>query len=84
MSEFGQSLRAFVYAVICMECLLQLTSKNSYYKYMKLFAYILIVSLSCRMLFSIVNEIDDVSQNANQMYEEWMKQWEEMEVLIHG
>lgn len=84
MSEFAQGLRSFVYTVICMECLLQLTSGNSYHRYMKLFTYVLIVCLSCHMIFSVVNQIEEKTQSMDKMYEEWLEQWEQMEVSING
>lgn len=83
MSELTQGLRSFVYTVICMECLLQLTSGNAYHRYMKLFTYILIVCLSCRMIFSVVYQIEEKAQTMDQMYEEWLEQWEEMEAAIN-
>lgn len=84
MSEFTQSLRSFVYTAICMECLLQLTSKNSYHRYMKLFTYILMVCMSCNMIFAMVNQIEEKTSHMDHMYEEWLEQWEKMEASIDG
>ena len=83
MSEFAQGLRSFVYTIICMECLLQITSGNAYHRYMKLFTYILIVCLSCRMIFAVVNQIEEKSQTMEVMYEEWLEEWEEMGAVIN-
>lgn len=83
MSEFTQSLRSFVYTVICMECLLQLTKGNSYQRYMKLFVYLLVVCMSCNMIFALVNRIEEKALYMDQMYEEWLNQWEEMEASMN-
>lgn len=83
MSEFTQGLRSFVYTVICMECLLQMTSQNSYHRYMKLFTYILIVCMSCNMIFAVMNQIEEKALHMDRMYEEWLEQWEEMEASIN-
>ena len=82
MSEFALSLRSFVYTVICLECLLQLTSGNSYHRYMKLFTYILMICISCKMIFNVVNQIEEKTQYMDGMYEEWLEQWEKMEALM--
>lgn len=84
MNEFAQSLRAFVYTVICIECLLQLTSGNVYHRYMKLFGYILIMCVSCNMIFGVLNQVEEKTRHMDEMYKEWLEQWEEMEALMNG
>lgn len=83
MSEFSHSLRSFIYAMICMECLLQLTNGSSYHRYMKLFTHILMVCISCSMIFGVVNQWEEKMLDMDKMYEEWLEQWDKMEVSVN-
>ena len=75
MEEIALRVRAFVYTMICFQCLIQLTAGNSFYKYLKLFAQLLALGICCNIVFSFLGMVDDGWQQADQIYEQWEAQW---------
>lgn len=75
MEEIALRVRAFVYTMICFQCLIQLTAGNSFYKYLKLFSQLLALCICCNIFFSFLGMVDDGWQQADQIYEQWEAQW---------
>ena len=75
MSEFMNDIRALVYTIICLQCLLQVVSGSSYQKYLKLFTGLLVVCLCCSVVFSAVSSIKKYKIEMKTFEELWEEQW---------
>lgn len=86
MEELALRVRTFVYTMICFQCLIQLSVGNAFYKYLKLFSQLLAICICCNIFFSFLGIVDDGWEQADEIYEQWQKQWsnEEMFVDMNG
>ncbi len=84
MEELALEVRAFVYAMICFQCLIQLFIGSSFYKYLKFISQLLALCICCNIVFSFMGVVEDGWGQADRVYEEWEKQWreEEWEMMI--
>lgn len=78
MGGFSEEMRAFVYSVICFQCLLQLTSGSCYHKYVKLLVRLITLCICCNLMFSLVEQIKMDSVYTQKQYMSWLEQWEEL------
>ena len=84
MEELALKVRAFVYAMICFQCLIQLFIGSSFYKYLKFISRLLAACICCSIVFSFLGIVEDGWGQANKVYEEWGLQWqiEEWEGMV--
>ena len=84
MEELALEVRAFVYAMICVQCLIQLFIGSSFYKYLKFISRLLAACICCSIVFSFLGIVEDGWGQANKVYEEWGLQWqiEEWEGMV--
>ncbi|MBQ6788496.1 MAG: hypothetical protein IJO85_12365 [Lachnospiraceae bacterium] len=75
MEELALRVRAFVYTMICFQCLIQLSAGNSFYKYLKLISQLFALCICCNIIFSFLGIVEDGWKQADKVYEEWEKQW---------
>lgn len=75
MKELAAQVRTFVYTMILFQCLIQLASGSSFYRYLKLFSQLLAVSICCHFLVSFFGVIDSGWEQADKIYEAWEAQW---------
>lgn len=80
-SATGQ-VRALVYTVICFQCLIQLMAGSPYQRYLKLFSYLLIVSLSVNTILLVGNQFMQNIKQVDSLYEIWVEQWTELEEVL--
>lgn len=81
MEALKQDVRLFVYTLICFQCILQLAAGSTYYRYIKLFSYLITLCICCNMIFSAIEHIEDQIPRAQSQYEQWIKQWEEIQLV---
>ncbi|MBQ3165466.1 MAG: hypothetical protein IJC02_13220 [Lachnospiraceae bacterium] len=84
MEELALKVRAFVYAMICFQCLIQLFVGSSFYKYLKFISRLLAVCICSSIVFSFFGIVEDGWEQADKVYEEWEEQWQkdEWEMMI--
>lgn len=75
MEEFMSEVRALVYTIICLQCLLQFASGSSYQKYLKLFTGLLVLCLCCSVVFSAVASFQNYEVKMRSFEEIWEEQW---------
>lgn len=76
MEELAIEVRAFVYAMICFQCLIQIFAGSSFYKYLKFVSRLLAVCICCNIVFSFLGVIEDGCIQADKVYKEWEMQWQ--------
>ncbi len=76
MEELALRVRAFVYTMICFQCLIQLSAGNSFYKYLKLISQLFALCICCNIIFSFLGIVEDGWKQADKVYEQWEKQWQ--------
>ena len=81
MEQLALQVRSFVYAMICFQCLLQLSTGKTFYKYLKFFSQLLSVCIFCNIFFSFIGIVDDGWEQADRIYKQWQEQWNSEEVL---
>lgn len=80
MAQVASDVRKLVYTVICFQCLLQLTTGNAYQKYLKLFSYLLTLTICCNIIFSFVGKVESSIQQADVLYESWLEEWQKYNI----
>lgn len=75
MEQIAEEVRKLIYTVICFQCLLQLTTGNAYHKYLKLFSYLLTLSICCGIIFSFAGKVEESLDKADVLYENWLEEW---------
>ena len=78
MEQLTMEIRKLVYTVICFQCLLQLTAGSVYHRYLKLFSHFLTLCMCCGIIYSFVGQLEDSMMSAQQVYEEFEREWGEM------
>jgi len=81
LEALSAQLRSLVYVVIWFTCLLQLTQGSPYQRYLKLFSYLLVLSICTNLLLSAVGSARNGVAQADRLYEEWLRQWQTMQLL---
>ena len=74
------TIKVLVYAMICIQFLLSLIEGSSFYKYVKLFSYLVILYLCCSFVFSMISNTEAYFQNTTQQYDQmdyWWLRWED-------
>lgn len=82
MEELALRVRAFVYTMICFQCLIQLSVGNSFYKYLKLISQLFALCICCNIVFSFLGIVEDGWEQADKVYEQWEKQWQSKGTLV--
>lgn len=84
MEELAIEVRAFVYTMVCFQCLIQLFVGSPFYKYLRFISRLLAVCICCNIIFSFLGMIEDEWGQADKVYKEWEMQWqnEEWEMKI--
>lgn len=77
--DFSGEMQAFVYAVICFQCLMQLTSGSCYHKYVKFLVRLIILCICCNLMVSLTEQIKLDSDYTQKQYADWLEQWEQLE-----
>lgn len=76
MEEVALRVRAFVYTMICFQCLIQLSAGNSFYKYLKLISQLFALCICCNIIFTFLGIVEDGWKQADKVYEQWENQWQ--------
>ncbi len=75
MGVLAAEIRRLIYTMICFQCLLQLTEKSAYQKYLKLFSYLLTMCICCNVVFTYVEQVEESLEKADQLYADWEREW---------
>lgn len=77
MFELKENVRVLCYTVICFRFILELANHSTYYKYLRLFTYLIMLCLCCNIVFSFLGILENKFYVAQNQYEEWINDWED-------